>query len=218
MHGLPQLALIFGTAFIVGFSGAMMPGPLLAVTIHESTRRGSVAGPLIVLGHAVLEAALVGAIVLGLASFLRSPLVIGVVGIAGGAMMGWMGQDMVRSARRLSLRAATSAPSRMHPVAAGVVVSLSNPYWTIWWATTGITYLIMGLKYGMAGVLVFFAGHILSDLTWYTLVSVGVARGRTLMSDSVYRRAIALCGVALIAFGIWFLSTGIGRLAELARG
>jgi threonine/homoserine/homoserine lactone efflux protein len=217
MHGLPQLALIFGTAFVVGFSGAMMPGPLLAVTIHESARRGSLAGPLIVLGHAVLEAALVSAIVLGLAAYLRSPVVIGAVGILGGAMMGWMGQDMVRSAGRLSLRAAMAEPGRMHPIAAGILVSLSNPYWTIWWATTGITYLAMGLAYGMAGILAFFAGHILSDLTWYTLVSDGVARGRTLVSDTAYRRAIAVCGVALVAFGVWFLSTGVGRLAPIVR-
>ena len=53
-----ELLAIFTTAFVVGFSGAMMPGPLLTVTIGESARRGFSAGPLLVLGHAVLELAL----------------------------------------------------------------------------------------------------------------------------------------------------------------
>lgn len=203
------LAGIFGTAFVVGFSGAMIPGPLLAVTISESTRRGAIAGPLLMLGHMVLEAALVAAVALGLSSVLKNPVVIGGVALIGGGVMCWMGQGMVRVARRTSLRDAAGQRSRMHPVLAGALVSLSNPYWTIWWATIGISYVIMGLRFGLVGILAFFAGHILSDFTWYTAVSIGVARGGRLLSDRVYRAMIVTCGVALVGFGAWFIWTGI---------
>ena len=47
MDTLPQ---IFITSFLVGLSGALMPGPVLAVTISHATRRGFIVGPLIVLG------------------------------------------------------------------------------------------------------------------------------------------------------------------------
>lgn len=195
-------------AFVVGFSGAMMPGPLLAVTISESARRGGRTGPMLVLGHALLEIVLVAAVVAGLVTFLTSRWMTVAVGLVGGGVMCWMGQDMIRSAPRLSLSMETSGVKSMHPVLAGIVVSLSNPYWTIWWATIGLVYLMMGLEFGLFGVLVFFAGHILADLVWYSFVSYGVAHGRAILPDKVYRIAIGVCGVIVLAFGGWFIWSG----------
>ena len=53
---------IFFTSFVIALSGALMPGPLLTVTISESARRGFVAGPLLIAGHGLLELALVVAL------------------------------------------------------------------------------------------------------------------------------------------------------------
>jgi threonine/homoserine/homoserine lactone efflux protein len=212
MDAVIQLSGLAGTAFLVGFSGAMMPGPLLVVTIAESTRRGWVAGPLIVLGHAILEAALVAAVVLGLSRFLTHPVTIIGMSLVGGIVMAWAGRSMLRSARTLTWGQATRSNLALHPVVAGIVVSLSNPYWTIWWATIGLTYLMIGLQFGTAGVLAFLAGHLLADLTWYSLVSTGVANGRHLLSEATYRRMAALCAVAVMGFGFWFLASGVSAL------
>jgi len=213
---LLALSGILATAFVVGLSGAMMPGPLLAVTIDETARRGAWAGPLLMLGHAVLEAALVVAIVLGFGRFLQAPLTVCIISFLGGIIMCWMGQGMLRTAGRQSLQEAPrGAPGRrLHPVAAGVVVSLSNPYWTIWWATIGMTYLVMGLRFGVVGIGVFFVGHICADVAWYSLVSIGVARGRRVLPDEAYQWMLRLCGGVLIVFGVWFFRTGV----DAARG
>jgi hypothetical protein len=68
-----------------------MPGPLLTLTVGEAARRGFWAGPLIIVGHALLELALVLLILAGLGVWLHRPLVLGLVGVGGAAMMGWMG-------------------------------------------------------------------------------------------------------------------------------
>ena len=207
---LMQLGGIFTGAFVIGLSGAMMPGPLLAVTIQESARRGMKAGPMIVLGHAALEAVLVAAVTLGMAGFLQRPHLIGGISLAGAGVLGWLGIDMIRSARRLSLDLQAKESRRgLHPVVAGIVVSLSNPYWTLWWVTIGIAYILVSLSLGLAGVLAFFAGHILSDLAWYTGVSWAVARGRRFMTDPVYRGTMVASGAVLIVFCLWFFGTGL---------
>ena len=100
-----DLVSIFFVSLGVGLSGALMPGPLLTVTIHESYRRGFIAAPLLVAGHAVLEGSLVVLLVMGLDRVVGNNAFFGVVGVAGGAFLIWMGLNMVVDVRdrRLSL-------------------------------------------------------------------------------------------------------------------
>ena len=84
------LAGLAATSFIVALSGALMPGPLLTVTVGEAARRGFWAGPLIIVGHALLELALVLLLLVGLGAWLNRPLILGTVGVLGpGCWAGW---------------------------------------------------------------------------------------------------------------------------------
>lgn len=227
-----EITAIFTTAFIVGFSGAMMPGPLLTVTIGESARRGFMAGPLIVVGHAVLELALILALAGGLSVLLTAARVSQIIAVLGGAFLLYMGAGMARDAAagRVSLKMSEqagqegnhmngggisrgpghpAAKKSMHPVLAGILVSVSNPYWTLWWATVGLGYITLSLQKGSLGLTSFFTGHILADLVWYSLVSAAVAGGRKFLSDRVYGGIIAACGIFLIGLGGYFLYYGI---------
>jgi threonine/homoserine/homoserine lactone efflux protein len=87
------------TSFIVALSGALMPGPLLTLTVGESARRGFWAGPLIILGHAALELALVLLLLAGVGVWLHRPAILGTVGILGGGMLAWMGHGLLKVSR-----------------------------------------------------------------------------------------------------------------------
>lgn len=97
-------------------------------------------------------------------------------------------------------------------VPAGALVSVSNPYWIIWWASIGTAYISESLEAGAAGVTSFFSAHILSDLIWLSLVAFVLASGRRLMSERVYRGILLLCGLFLLALAAWFIYTGIDFL------
>ena len=90
-----ELAGLFTTAFLVGLSGAMMPGPLLTVTIGETARHGIVAAPLIILGHIALELILVVALALGMVNVLKTGASQWMA-VFGGLFMLWMGWGMIR--------------------------------------------------------------------------------------------------------------------------
>jgi threonine/homoserine/homoserine lactone efflux protein len=93
----------------------------------------------------------------------------------------------------------------MGPVLLGIVVSLSNPYWSLWWAGIGMTYITKAWLLGIAGLGAFFTGHILADLIWYSAVAGAVTGGRRLMSHRVYRGIIGGCGVFLLWLGLDFI-------------
>jgi threonine/homoserine/homoserine lactone efflux protein len=222
-----ELGTIFWTALVVGFSGAIMPGPLLTVTIGESIRRGFIAGPLIMVGHALLEILLVLLLVWGAADLLASHRVQTVIAVVGGFFLVYMGQSMYRDARqgRVALQLAKDNEAaageraageqavdgrfKLHPVPAGLMVSLSNPYWSLWWATVGLAYITTSMARGTAGLLAFMSGHLLSDFIWYTLVSGTVAGGRRFLSQRFYRGIIAVCGVFLVGLGGYFVYRGL---------
>ena len=204
-----EFFVIFTTSFTVALSGALMPGPLLTVTISESARRGYIAGPLLIVGHSILELALVAAICLGLDVYLKAAPVMGATALFGGSILLYMGIQMIRTAARHSMQARSegAAAQCRGPVITGALTSLANPYWTLWWATFGLAYLMRISGKGLPGIAVFFAGHIAADFAWYTMVSFGVSKGAALMGDRTYQTLIRACGVFLVLFGGWFLVT-----------
>src|SRR4030065_277109 len=99
--------------------------------------------------------------------------------------------------------------ARGNPVLAGILVSLSNPYWLLWWATVGSSYVVWAMGVGIVGLIAFYSGHILSDLSWYSLVSLLVASGRKIVRDKVYRGLLLACGIFLLGLGGYFVFSGI---------
>lgn len=207
-----SLATIFGTSFIIALSGALMPGPLLTVTVSESTRRGAGAGPLMILGHGILELTLVLALLAGLAPLLNRDEVFVFIALAGGGILLWMAFSMFRSVAGLSLNLDRQGAGRRNLVLAGILLSLANPYWFIWWGSIGLGYILHSVKFGAAGVAAFFIGHILADLGWYALISFSVAKGRTFFSDRMYRGLIMGCAGFLGIFSCYFFYSGIEKL------
>jgi len=89
------LAGVFATSLVIAISGAMMPGPLFAATITASAKRGIIAGPALILGHAILELAMVAAILFGLAPLLTRDMVFACIALFGAAVLLWMSFSMI---------------------------------------------------------------------------------------------------------------------------
>ena len=206
------LFTIFFSSFLIALSGAMMPGPLLTAAIGEASRRGFIAGPLLVAGHGILELVLVAALLLGLAPYLQQQEVFVAIALAGAAILFRMAFGMFRSLPSLSLRLEAGAAQRGNLIFTGIILSAFNPYWVIWWATIGLAYILHCRRFGLAGILFFFAGHILADFAWYSAVTGAVGGGRRFLSDRLYRAIIGGCAVLLVFFAGYFLHVGLQKI------
>ena len=213
-----QVWMIFSLSLLMSLSGALMPGPLLTYTIARTLRtprQGWLTGARVIAGHAVIESLLVCGLVLGVVEFLRAPLAVKIIAVVGAVLLLYMGLGLLRETirgRRIDLDESTAAApekgnlvARLSPALAGALVSMSNPYWWIWWVTIGSAFLV---RYEITlarwqALLAFFVGHELGDLGWYSAVSISLHLGRRSIPVGVTRGIFAACGVAIIGFGAW---------------
>ena len=207
-----SLVEAFATSFVVAFSGAIMPGPLLTATISESAQRGAVAGPILVIGHSLLELAMLVAILAGVKKFLGMDGVFVGISLSGATVLLAMAVGMFRSLPSLSLDFEPKERVGGRLVVRGAAMSIANPYWTIWWATIGVFYVALNLERSVFAVAAFYLGHISGDLVWYSAVSIGVAKGRRLLTDRLYRWVVGVCAGVLAIFAFIFVHAGIRRL------
>jgi threonine/homoserine/homoserine lactone efflux protein len=112
----------------------------------------------------------------------------------------------------------TTRPELINPLISGIILSLTNPYWSLWWATVGVSYVVIAMNLGAAGLLTFFTGHILSDLVWFSFVSFIMYTGRNFISDSLYRGVLVVCAAFLVLLGCWFAYDGFQQLFLLFHG
>ncbi len=213
----------FASAFLLALTGAIMPGPMMTVTAQHSALLGWLAGPVVVAGHAVLEAAAVSAIALGAARFLAAPMFAGAIGLIGGLVLVYMGIGVVRTAGTTQLGAdggssahTESDRSRRAFLSAGLagtVTSLSNPYWVVWWGTVGASHVTLALRAsGAAGVAAFFAGHFSADLACYIALAALMATGGRRLPQAALTTTLRVLGVFMVAMAGYFIYSGVGFL------
>lgn len=217
------LVQIFIQAFLVGLSGAVAPGPLLTYNIQLTYKKGFWVGPKLVLGHAILEGLLIVGIIGGLGSFIQLPITKIILWLLGGLLLSWMGYELIWKESHSDLQAtlevsAVGEPTgavkatNIPPIWAGIIISLSNPYWALWWAMIGLGLITQALSFGWLGVLIFFSGHIFSDLLWYSLISGAIAKGRRYLSVTAYRWLLRICGLFLLIIAIGFIMDALKTL------
>jgi threonine/homoserine/homoserine lactone efflux protein len=206
----------------VALTGAMSPGPLLTYTIIKSvqtSKRGYLMGLWIIIGHAILELGIIILLLLGFSFILKNIIVIRIVGIVGGLILVFFGLSIVRDVYfgNISVDFLNSPDTQNHeaassisrglenPVIGGIVVSMSNPYWWVWWATIGLAFMIQfDISFRQWPKLVaFFLGHEAGDLIWYLIVSTLSFFGLRHLNKKAYYGILVFCAIFMIIFGIY---------------
>ena len=200
MYDIFQMVFL---GFVIGLTGALAPGPTLVATINASITGDWTTGLKVSFGHVIVELFLVILILLGLTT-VAHPYTSAIAGIGGIALVAF-GTLTIAESRKATMR--TSPLQKVvNPFMAGLVTSAANPYFWIWWLSIGSAMVIAALQGGLVLVGALMIGHWSADTVWLTLVSTGVSKGRTIVSDSTYQKIIALCGIFLILFGAYYLS------------
>jgi len=218
--------MIFSFSFLVALTGAMTPGPLLTYIIIKSikaSKRGYLMGLWIIAGHAIVEMAIIVFLLLGFSFMLENILVVRTIGLLGGVILVYFGVSMLRDVylRNISTSFLNSSEEQNqrtdlfkskgleNPIFGGIMVSMSNPSWWVWWATIGLAFMVQfNVSFKQwSGLLAFFLGHEAGDLLWYLIVSFLTFFGLRHLNKKVYYGVLICCGAFMILFGIYLGSS-----------
>ena len=219
---LSEFWLIFSFSFLVALTGAMSPGPLLTYTIIKSAktkRRGYLMGLWIITGHAILEMGIIILLLLGFSFVLKNIAIVRIIGVSGGLILILFGASIIRdiingniSTNFLNSREELNKNPGLienkgieNPIFGGIMVSMSNPYWWVWWATIGFAFMIQfNISFEKWPKLIaFFLGHEAGDLIWYLLVSTLAFFGLRHMNRKAYYGILMCCALFMVLFGIY---------------
>jgi threonine/homoserine/homoserine lactone efflux protein len=211
---IPALIAFLLSAMFISLSGALMPGPVTAVTVAKAGRSPH-AGAWIALGHGAVEFPVMALIYFGFGALFKIQGVKLGIGILGGALLIWMGIDMLRSYRRAKVSESSYSFS---PFTAGAVLSAGNPYFLVWWATVGAVLVSKSLAFGLVGFILLAICHWLCDLGWLYFLSFLTNRGGQFFGQKLQKGVFVLCGLALIYFGGYFISGAALTVHDLLAG
>jgi threonine/homoserine/homoserine lactone efflux protein len=202
VNNLVSLLFFLIEVVVISLSGVMAPGPVTAAAIGMGTH-SRYAGPLIAVGHGVVEFPLMVLIVLGAGRILKLPTAQIVIGLAGGAFLLIMAIQMLKSLRSAEKQQVTVTKSA--PVLAGIILSAGNPYFLLWWATIGLALATTATGIGIWAFVLFAIVHWLCDLVWLSALSWASFKGSVLLGPRGMRIVLMICSAALLVFGLFFV-------------
>ena len=216
---------IFIISFLVALTGALSPGPLLTFTIYKSLRRkrGYLAAIYILLGHATIELFLIVVLLAGAYIFLQNIIFLILVGIIGGMLLVVYGIVTIRDVLKTDfeddylLEGNTIRGFKGNSYLGGILVTLSNPFWALWWVATGFS--LMTVRFNITllmplEITFFFLGHELGDIVWYLPISLFVYYGGKSLNPKIYKYVLLISAVFMIGFGIYHASDTVLNPAQ----
>jgi threonine/homoserine/homoserine lactone efflux protein len=194
-------ALFLMSVGFISLTGVLMPGPVFAAAVVKGAEDKH-AGAWIALGHVLVEVPLIAAIAAGLYFVFTNYLVRVGIGLIGGSLLLYMGIRMfqIRNNEEVVKQAFP-----MHPVIAGLITTVTNPYFILWWVAVGASLIIFALGFGIAGILAFTVVHESCDLGWYYLVSYTTYRSKRFWTKKVHACVFGAFGILLAVFGVYFM-------------
>ncbi len=189
--------------FGLGFFVALQLGPMSLLLIRSTLRAGLRVGLAIGAGIALIDALYAAAGAAGAAPLLAVDPVRLVLGLAGAAVLLWLGARTLHSAFRVRLGGEVAAeiatPGRAFLTA--LAGTASNPATIASWAAIFAAASAAGAAGSAHGAVLLVAGVGAGSLAWVTLLATGTAVVRRAAGDRAVRVADAVAGLGLLAFG-----------------
>ncbi len=206
---MSETLAFLAAGLLLGLSGGLAPGPLLALVASETLRHGVATGTRVALAPLLTDPPIVLAAVLLLRPLVDQSLPLALVNLGGGLYLGWLGLQSTR------FRGATLEP--INPAGAlrrGVIANFLNPNPYLFWLAVGAPTVLAAWGNGWGAAAAFIVAFYALLVGCKVALALALGRVRHVLRSSGYIYLIRGLGLLLLAYALWFLGEG-GRLLLL---
>ncbi|MCV0410200.1 LysE family transporter [Nitrosopumilus sp.] len=193
------------SVIVISASGVMTPGPLFAANVSYGLREGARSGIKMAIGHTIVEFPLIVLLGVGVFSFEIFPEFRTIISILGAITLFMFAIIQIKTI--FTRKEISKIKTKQGPLITGILLSALNPFFIIWWLTIGFKLISDAmLIWAFAGIIILFALHIWMDFAWLGAISFFTSKSSKMISNRNYKMLMISLSVALIYFGISFLS------------
>jgi threonine/homoserine/homoserine lactone efflux protein len=193
------------TAFILGGSAAISPGPLNALVISESLKKGSKAGIKIALAPIITDAPIILGSYWFINNFTSVEILLNILSVLGGLFLIYLGIKDVK----VKSGEMNESASEISSLKKGIFTNLLSPNPYIFWLTIGAPLLISALNLSILTALLFLLIFYLLLVGFKVLLALFTERVKTFFVSKSFQYVIRSLGIVLIGFGIYLIYQGL---------
>jgi threonine/homoserine/homoserine lactone efflux protein len=198
----------FIAAAVFGLSGGLSPGPLLTLVVSETLARGRNAGLAVAVSPLITDGPAIAVAVLLLNRIENSEAALGLISIAGGALLTAYGIAGLRGSN-LEVEEATTSRRLWASLGKGVSVNFLNPNPYLFWLTIGTPILLRAHESSWALAVGFLVVFYLSLVGSKCVLVLLVARSRGVLRGRAYTFVNRFLAVFLLGFAVIFIRDGV---------
>ena len=199
-------------AAVFGLSGGLSPGPLLTLVVSETLARGRNAGLAVSMSPLITDGPAIAAAVFLLGRVENSDAALGIISIAGGALLTTYGIAGFRGAE-LKVEETEVERKVWASLGKGVSVNFLNPNPYLFWLTIGTPILLRAHESSWFLAIGFLVVFYLALVGSKCVLTILVARSRAVLRGRAYVLVNRILAVALLVFAAIFIREGFLLLA-----
>ena len=195
-------------AIVLGGSAAISPGPLNALVISESLKKGSKGGIKIALAPILTDAPIIIGSFWLINNLTSIQVIINILSVLGGLFLIYLGmKDLTVKAISID-----DSSSEISSVKKGILTNLLSPNPYIFWLTIGAPLLISALNFSIVAALLFILIFYLLLVGFKVLLALFTNQVKTFFASRSFQYVIKSLGIVIIGFGIYLIYNGIAGI------
>lgn len=186
----------------LGAAAGISPGPLLVLVVTSALRGGWLAGVMAACAPLLSDVVVVAGTLVVLSQLPEQA--IGWLALVGAAFVAWTGWSTIRDSRYAVLEtgAAAQRAEAWQALWRAAVVNVLSPHPWVFWATVLGPLALTTWGSSSAQAIALVAAFYVAIVGAKVVIAIVVARGRHLLSDRVYRWALAVAGALLVVAAV----------------